>query len=249
MAIPTRGASCGHRRPCLGSLRPGESEPAQRELSISMPTELDQPSVEVQGVNKSFRHQLEDTDLKVLDDVSLFSGRHVHLRGRSQRLRKVDAPADHRRPDPARFRGRDDRWRGHQEALARPRLCLPAIQPAPLANRDSERGVWVGEPGRGEGGAAATGQGDPQARRARGLRALLPRPALGRHAAASRSRQGSGCRPVHPAHGRAVRLSRRPDAGCCSRTSCSGSGRRTRRRSSSSPTTSRRRSTSPTGSS
>jgi NitT/TauT family transport system ATP-binding protein len=31
----------------------------------------DQARVEVRGINKSFRHQLEDTDLKVLDDISL----------------------------------------------------------------------------------------------------------------------------------------------------------------------------------
>jgi NitT/TauT family transport system ATP-binding protein len=31
----------------------------------------DQANVEVRGVNKSFRHQLEATDLKVLDDISL----------------------------------------------------------------------------------------------------------------------------------------------------------------------------------
>jgi ABC-type nitrate/sulfonate/bicarbonate transport system ATPase subunit len=40
-------------------------------LSLATPTTQDQASVEVHGVNKSFRHQLEDTDLKVLNDVSL----------------------------------------------------------------------------------------------------------------------------------------------------------------------------------
>jgi NitT/TauT family transport system ATP-binding protein len=40
-------------------------------LSLATPTTRDQASVEVHGVNKSFRHQLEDTDLKVLNDVSL----------------------------------------------------------------------------------------------------------------------------------------------------------------------------------
>ena len=40
-------------------------------MSLATPTALDQASVEVHGINKSFRHQLEDTDLRVLNDVSL----------------------------------------------------------------------------------------------------------------------------------------------------------------------------------
>ena len=121
-----------------------------------------------------------------------------------------------------------------------------AVMPWKTARDNVAIGLEVAgiRPPRGAGARA----GLAQARRARRLRRPLSPPALGRAEEARRPRPGADPRSPDPAHGRAVRPARRPDAADHGQPAARTVGRRAARPCCSSPTTSRRRSRSPTAS-
>ena len=162
-------------------------------------------AVEIRGLAHAFGA------LRVIErlDLAVEAGRGARHR-RPLGLRQVDAARAGQRP--ARAPGRHDRGRGSRLARRAPRplrVHAPARPAAALAGGDRQRGAGAAEPGR----LARRGPpGRPpavRALRAGGLRALAPRRALGRHAAANRLPAHAARRQACAAAGRAVRVARR----------------------------------------
>ncbi len=136
----------------------------------------------------------------------------VRLGARPERLRQDDADARDRRAHRDRHR-RDPRRRASgRRAAARGRDRLPAVRADAVEDDLRQRRLRPRGPRRRQGADRRPRPALHRPRPPHGLRALVPVPGVGRHAAARRSRTGARRRAAAAADGRAVRVGRRDDA-------------------------------------
>ena len=138
----------------------------------------------------------------------------VRLAHRPVRLRQVDAAASDRRPRPGRPRDRIEVFgKTPVEGARRPgvRHRVPAGRAAAVAHGRRQHRAAARAARHRQGGARGPRRRARRARRPVRLRRPLPRPAVGRHAAARRDRPRVRRAPAPAAHGRAVRRARRDD--------------------------------------
>ena len=163
------------------------------------------PRVEIRGLAHAFGA------LRVIERLDLArAGRRGARHRRPLGLRQVDAARAGQRP--ARAPGRHDRGRGSRLARRAPRplrVHAPARPPAAVAAGDRQRGAGAAEPGRLARRGAPGRPPAVRALRAGGLRALAPRRALRRHAAADRLPAHAARRQARAAARRALRVAGR----------------------------------------